>query len=335
MPGPIIRTYKNGSIIYFENEKSEHIYVLQKGRVSLISKSYDGKEEIKEDAKLGEFFGVRSALGRFPREETAQVIGGASLLVFRVNEFEAFVIHKPNLMMKMMKVFSNQLRQYHYKVREQLGQHGDTKSPSFELMNVGEVYHKIGEKEHAWYAYQKYVEHYPEGSYVERAKQLLDLAQNGGDYPEDIDPLQYESDRKTKSPTSGGNKKVKENYEKAEKFKNEDNISEALPLYKSVADVKHAGDMEEEKMIEASLFYTGELSEQLEKNEDAIQYFSNFATRFPNSPKLKESIFRVAELSNKSGNKEKAISLYKKVASLPPEDSFTEKANKKTAELEG
>jgi tetratricopeptide (TPR) repeat protein len=335
LPGPIIRTYKNGSIIYFENEKSEHIYVLQKGRVSLISKSYDGKEEIKEDAKLGEFFGVRSALGRFPREETAQVIGGASLLVFKVNEFEAFVVHKPNLMMKMMKVFSNQLRQYHYKVREQLGQHGDTKSPSFELMNVGEVYHKIGEKEHAWYAYQKYVEHYPEGSYVERAKQLLDLAQNGGDYPEDIDPLQYESDRKTKSPSMGGNKKVKENYEKAEKLKNEDNIADALPLYKSVADVKNPGDMEEEKMIEASLFYVGELSEQLEKNEDAIQYFSNFATRFPSSSKLKESIFRVAELSNKSGNKEKAISLYKKVASIPPEDSFTEKANKKTAELEG
>ncbi len=336
MPGPIIRTYKNGSIIYFENEKSEHIYVLQKGRVALNSKSFDGKEEIKEDAKLGEFFGVRSALGRFPREETAQVIGGASLLVFRVQEFEAFAIYKPNLMMKMMKVFSNQLRQYHYKVREQLGQHGDTKSPSFELMNVGEVYHKLGEKEHAWYAYQKYVEHYPEGAYLERAKQLLDLAQNGGDYPEDMEPLQYESDRKSKSSSGGGNsKKIKENYEKAEKLRNEENLVDALPLYKSISEVKNSGDMEEEKMIEASIFYAGEISEGLDKKEEAIQFYSTFATRFPSSPKLKESIYRVAELSNKLGNKEKAISLYKKVASLPPEDELTEKAQHKSAELEG
>jgi predicted TPR repeat methyltransferase len=50
---------------------------------------------------------------------------------------------------------------------------------------------------------------------------------------------------------------------------------------------------------------------------------------------LKESIYRVAELSNKTGNKEKAISLYKKVATLPPEDELTKKAQQKSAELEG
>jgi TolA-binding protein len=202
-------------------------------------------------------------------------------------------------------------------------------------MNVGEVYHKLGEKEHAWYAYQKYVEHYPEGAYVERAKQLLDLAQNGGDYPEDMEALQYESDRKSKSSGGGNSKKIKENYEKAEKLRNEENLADALPLYKSISEVKNSGDMEEEKIIEASIFYAGEISEGLDRKEEAIQFFSTFATRFPSSPKLKESIYRVAELSNKTGNKEKAISLFKKVATLPPEDELTKKAQQKSAELEG
>jgi len=335
LPGPIIRTYKNGSIIYFENEKSENIYVLQKGRVVLTSKSIDGKDELSEDAKLGEFFGVRSALGRFPREETAQVVGGASLLVFKVNEFEAYAIHKPNLMMKMMKVFSNQLRQFHYKVRENLGQHRDIKSPAFELINVGEVYHKLGEKEHAWYAYDKYIHHYPDGTYVERAKQLFELAQSGGDYPEDLEPLTYEPEKKSKTSSANTSINIKELYKQAEILRNESNIPDAIKIFKTISEVKNTSDMEESKIIEASLFYLADGLESLDKTEDAIKAFSSFPTRFPKAEKLKESIYRLALLSEKVNNKEKAVSLYKKVITLPPDDEITQKSQAKVNELEG
>ena len=55
MAGPIIRTYKAGSIVYFEKDRAEDIYVLQNGRVILTYMSVDSKMEIKEDVKLGEF----------------------------------------------------------------------------------------------------------------------------------------------------------------------------------------------------------------------------------------------------------------------------------------
>lgn len=144
MAGPIIRSYKAGSIVYFEKDKADDIYVLQNGRIVLSYTSIDTKVEIKEDVKLGEFFGVKSSLGRYPREETAQVVGGANVLVFKLSDFETFVANKTHLILKMMKVFSSQLRQIHGKVREQLGQFGDQKSPAFELMNVAEVFHKNG-----------------------------------------------------------------------------------------------------------------------------------------------------------------------------------------------
>lgn len=105
MAGPIIRNYKAGSIVYFEKDRAEDIYVLQNGRVILTYMSVDSKMEIKEDVKLGEFFGVKSALGRYPREETAQVIGSASILVFKLADFEIFVANKTHLILKMMKVF--------------------------------------------------------------------------------------------------------------------------------------------------------------------------------------------------------------------------------------
>lgn len=113
MAGPIIRNYKGGSIIYFEKDKAEDIYVLRNGRVILTFPAVDTGQEVKEDVRIGEFFGVKSALGKYPREETAQVLGSATVLVFKPNEFEQFVAEKTHLILKMMKVFSSQLRQVH------------------------------------------------------------------------------------------------------------------------------------------------------------------------------------------------------------------------------
>lgn len=39
--GIITRTYKAGSIIYFENDKSEYIYILKAGKVVLTSIKLD------------------------------------------------------------------------------------------------------------------------------------------------------------------------------------------------------------------------------------------------------------------------------------------------------
>ena len=63
--GIITRRYKSGSIIYFEGDKSESIYILKQGRVILTSKKVEKGEmvETKDIIKPGEFFGVKSSLG--------------------------------------------------------------------------------------------------------------------------------------------------------------------------------------------------------------------------------------------------------------------------------
>ena len=193
----------------------------------------------------------------------------------------------------------------------------------------------MGEKEHAWYAYQKYIQHYPDGTYVERAKQLFELAQNGGDYPEDMEPITFEPEKKSKTSTPIISINIKELYQKAEDLRNQSNIAESIKIYKTISEVQKTADMEESKIIEASLFYLGDGLESLEKTEEAIQAFSSFPTRFPKAEKLKESIYRLALLNEKTNNKEKAISLYKKVITLPPEDDITQKSQSKVNELEG
>ena len=83
---PINRIYKAGSIIYFSGDAAESVFILQNGLVSLSYISPETQMEVRETIKNGEFFGVKSALGRFPREETAQVIRDAQTMVLTVPE---------------------------------------------------------------------------------------------------------------------------------------------------------------------------------------------------------------------------------------------------------
>jgi len=95
--GILTRVYKPGSIIYSENDKSEYIYILKSGRVLLTYTKIDTGEELKEEVRQGEFFGVKSALGKYPREETAQTIGETVVLALSLGDFERMILKNVNV----------------------------------------------------------------------------------------------------------------------------------------------------------------------------------------------------------------------------------------------
>lgn len=352
MAGPIIRTYKAGSIVYFEKDRAEDIYVLQNGRVILTYMSVDSKMEIKEDVKLGEFFGVKSALGRYPREETAQVIGGASILVFKLADFEVFVANKTHLILKMMKVFSSQLRQIHGKVRENLGQFGDQKSPAFELMNVAEVFHKTANFEHAVYAYNKYLAHYPGGPYAGRAQELAKIASRSSMFPMNMPELVYEMERRSEPPrptptvspnpaaTStriqalGTDLSIVDSVTEADDSYESGDFQAALNAYKPLLTMPPVSPGDD-KYIERAYFFYGMSQLKLEQWDAAYGSLSAYVKKYPKGERVKEAIYNLGFVSESKGEKDKAIMLYKKVTSLPPTDEFTSKANSEIARLGG
>jgi CRP-like cAMP-binding protein len=188
---PIIRNYSAGSIVYFAGDLGEDIYVMQKGRICLISTSLDQKDDIKEDVHKGEFFGVKSALGRYPREETAQVLADSQVLVFKLAEFEQFAQKNSRIVLQMLKVFSSQLRRVHKAVRELLGEHGSSEA-SVELVRVGEYYYKAGKTDYALYAFNAYLKNYPAGALVERVRRLAQLVKEGAPFPVDLPDISEE-----------------------------------------------------------------------------------------------------------------------------------------------
>ncbi len=186
--GVITRSYKSGSIIYFEGDKSEYIYVLKSGKVVLTSLKLDTGEEVKEEVRQGEFFGVKSSLGKYPREETAQTVGNTQVLVLTPADFERLVLNNSNVVRKMLRVFSNQLRRIVKMERSVLGE-GEIVNPGVELFKIGEYYYKAGVPPHAQYAYKRYMEYYPDGEHASLAMKRIRAIDSGEAMPEDEGPV--------------------------------------------------------------------------------------------------------------------------------------------------
>ncbi|MEJ5360573.1 MAG: tetratricopeptide repeat protein [Spirochaetota bacterium] len=219
--GITTRTYKPGSIVYFENDKSENIYILKSGLIILTSQKLETGEEVKEEVRPGEFFGVKSALGRYPREETAQVIKESVVLVLTLADFERLILKNVNVVLKMLRIFSNQLRRIGRAVREVLGE-TSTINPEEELFKIGEYYYRAGRFNQARYAYNKYLDYYPNAKYSDLATKRI----------REIDSGQAESNI---APQPVKRKEVETSTEELKDFTLDDDI-DSMPAKESVVD---------------------------------------------------------------------------------------------------
>jgi len=129
--------YRAGSVIYFQGDVADKIFILQSGKISLNYQDIETGQDIHYPVQPGEFFGVKSAMGRYPREETALVLQDAAVIAFTVPEFEQLATTNIRIVMKMLKVFSNQLRRIHKQVSN-LMEKEEQQSPEIGLYIVCE-----------------------------------------------------------------------------------------------------------------------------------------------------------------------------------------------------
>ena len=122
---PKVIQYTKGSIAYFEGDQDDRIFILQKGLIILTSIDQETGHTSTEQVKPGEFFGVKSALGHFPREENATVVTDSICIAMTVHEFESLFSSNKQIILKMLRVFSNQLRKVHKKIEKILNDNVD------------------------------------------------------------------------------------------------------------------------------------------------------------------------------------------------------------------
>ncbi len=133
--------YTKGSIIYFSGDMDDKVFILQKGIVILTFNDIETNQPVTEQIKVGEFFGVKSSLGRFPREETATSLSETIVVSMTVLEFEKVFSSNQQVILKMLRVFSNQLRQVHKKTESILNKDNKDANPQTGMISVAQSFY--------------------------------------------------------------------------------------------------------------------------------------------------------------------------------------------------
>ncbi len=331
MPKPI--QYRANSIIYFKGDASDKIFILNSGKVSLNYIDIETGQDVHDLIKMGEFFGVKSALGRYPREENAVVLQDANVMAFTVPEFELLAAKNTRIITKMMKVFSNQLRRIHRQVQNLLVSNEQV-NPETGLYRIGEYYLKNKRYGQALHAYKRYLVYYPSGAYAADAAKKLAIAEDSvskygqGQGPSGAAQSGGDSARRASGAALSD---VAQSYYNAVSLVSQEKFPEAFKAFKKIID---SGD-DPEYSVKAQ-FEMAKCLFHLKQYDTCIQSFTAIIQKFPKHPELKEAIFFIGRCYEEKGDPAKAGGLYKKVMTMAPEDdSVVRKARKALKAMEG
>lgn len=167
---PKVIQYTKGSIAYFEGDQDDRIFILQKGLIILTSIDQETGHTSTEQVKPGEFFGVKSALGHFPREETASILAESTVVCLSIQEFEKLFSENKQLIMKMLRVFSNQLRQIHKKTESILNNKQEAQDTG--MYNVAKCFYEEEEYKSCFDVCEKLLKCFPRTSHLTEVAQL-------------------------------------------------------------------------------------------------------------------------------------------------------------------
>jgi TolA-binding protein len=310
--------YHANSIVYFKGDINDKVYILKTGKVSLNYNDIETGQEMHDLINTGEFFGVKSALGKYPREETAVVLKDADVMVFTVPEFEAVVSNNTRIILKMLKVFSNQLRRIHKQVRNLLSAGSVGMDPEEGLFRIGQYYMNSRKYHQALYAFRRYITYYPSGKYSAEANKNAETAeqyvQRHGKSP-GAPPGEVHTDAAPKkSPNPEELSAVAKRYYNAVSLYSQQKYREAL---KEFQDLTQNGDQE----YAAKAFYEiGRCYFGLEQYEKCVQHYTKMIKHYPKHPDLRDALIYVGTSHEKLGNGEKAKGFYNKVLSMSTEN---------------
>ena len=101
-------TFAKGDIIFCEYEPGTSFYFLMEGRVKILKIIAD-KEKILDIMYPGEMFGEMSIIEEAPRSATIVAMEDVKALEFNKANFEILMTGKPELALKLLKIFANRI----------------------------------------------------------------------------------------------------------------------------------------------------------------------------------------------------------------------------------
>lgn len=110
------RSYPRGSVILFEDDQGDSLYLLAAGQVKVVLIGEEGREVILSVLREGSFFGEMALLDDQPRSAHVIAMEDANLLVLRREDFQARLRQSPEVAIALLRELSRRLRRADEKI---------------------------------------------------------------------------------------------------------------------------------------------------------------------------------------------------------------------------
>jgi TolA-binding protein len=248
-------------------------------------------------------------------------------MAFSVPEFEQLAMANIRIIMKMLKVFSNQMRRIHKQVSNLMEK--EEQNPEMGLFNVGEYYLKNKRFSQAKYIFSRYLTYYPSGRNAILAAKNLEIAESSltrygnGKGPAPAAPAASPAapagpamPAAPARPAGGAelNDTAKAYYD-AVSFISQEKYQQAYLAFKKIIDAK-----EDAEYVAKSSYEIGRCLYLLGKFDDCIKHYTMMITAYPKHPDLGDALFFMGQSYEKKGRKDQAATFYKKILTMSTDD---------------
>jgi CRP/FNR family cyclic AMP-dependent transcriptional regulator len=110
------RSYPKNSVIVFEDDPGDALYVVKAGQVKVVLVGEDGREVILSTLETNEFFGEMSLIDDEPRSAHVIAMEESSLLVVRRQDFQRQLEESPKIALGLVRALTKRLRQADNKI---------------------------------------------------------------------------------------------------------------------------------------------------------------------------------------------------------------------------
>ena len=110
------REYPKNSVILFEDDPGDALYIVSTGQVKVVLIGEDGREVILSVLGDGDFFGEMALIDDEPRSAHVIAMKDSHLLVLRREDFQAQLEAHPPIGLKLLRVLVQRLRRADEKI---------------------------------------------------------------------------------------------------------------------------------------------------------------------------------------------------------------------------
>ncbi len=110
------RSYPKNSVILFEDDPGDALYVVVSGQVKVVLIGEDGREVILSTLKDNEFFGEMALIDDQPRSAHVIAMEDSNLIVLRRDDFHKCLEETPRIALGLLQGLSKRLRQADHKI---------------------------------------------------------------------------------------------------------------------------------------------------------------------------------------------------------------------------